>query len=212
MRILHAGLEWRYWGRLAPDCLDRPERGQIAGGETAMLRAAFETAARGHEVVVVTWCRPGTHRGVRFHDNDDFYDLVLDGGACDVGLESTVLDLTCAVPRLLRPGGVGAEAIRRVVGELEEPLMWVTFSSNRDYGLRLRQGSMARAQLWMAAFRPGTAGDPSAPAFWLPFQDVNESNHIAQWVETVRRTDCTMDRNCAAGESCIRGTCVGAPP
>ncbi len=103
--------------------------------------------------------------------------------------------------------------VERYVGELEEPLMWVTFSSNRDYGLRLRQGSTRRAQLWMAAFRPSAAAtDPSAPAFWLPFQNIEESNHIAQWVETVRRNDCTMDRNCPAGETCVRGQCVGAPP
>ncbi len=106
-----------------------------------------------------------------------------------------------------------APFVERYVGELEEPLMWITFSSGRDYGLRLRQGSMPRAQLWMAAFRPNATGsDPTAPAFWLPFQNVDDSNHIAQWVETVRRTDCTMDRNCPAGETCVRGMCVGAPP
>ncbi len=107
--------------------------------------------------------------------------------------------------------------VERYVGELEEPLMWVTFSSDRDYGLRLRQQSRAQdmrtAQLWMAAFRPSSAAtDPSAPAFWLPFQRLNESNHIAQWVEAVRRNDCTMDRNCPAGETCVNGMCVGAPP
>ncbi|MBB6048295.1 L-threonylcarbamoyladenylate synthase [Armatimonas rosea] len=30
--------------------------------------------------------------------------LILDGGACDVGIESTVLDVTCEPPRVLRPG------------------------------------------------------------------------------------------------------------
>lgn len=82
-RILHYGGEWSYWDRLAPNCLDDPKRGQIAGGETAMLRAAYETAARGNEVHVVTWCSPGRHRGVAFHDRRDFYDLVLDGGPWD---------------------------------------------------------------------------------------------------------------------------------
>ncbi len=103
--------------------------------------------------------------------------------------------------------------VERYVGELEEPLLWLTFSSSRDYGLRLRQGSMRRAQLWMAAFRPSSATmDPSAPAFWLPFQNLDDSNHIAQWVEAVRRMDCTMDRNCPAGETCVNGRCAGAPP
>lgn len=89
MRILHAGLDWSYWGRLEPDCLDRPGRSQIAGGETAMLRAALETSARGHDVHVATWCRPGRHRGVRFHDNGPpgmdhaIYDLAFDAGPWD---------------------------------------------------------------------------------------------------------------------------------
>lgn len=38
-------------------------------------------------------------------------DLVLDGGPCRVGVESTVVDCTGAVPRILRPGGVTREAL-----------------------------------------------------------------------------------------------------
>jgi L-threonylcarbamoyladenylate synthase len=43
-------------------------------------------------------------------------DVVLDGGACDVGVESTILDLTADVPVLLRPGGVSAERIESLLG------------------------------------------------------------------------------------------------
>jgi L-threonylcarbamoyladenylate synthase len=46
---------------------------------------------------------------------------VLDGGPCDVGVESTVVDLTTNPPRLLRPGGVGLEALRGLVPDLEAP-------------------------------------------------------------------------------------------
>lgn len=103
--------------------------------------------------------------------------------------------------------------VERYVGEVSEPLMWVTFSSARDYGLRLRQTSMNRtSQLWMAAFRPNGTGDPSSPAFWLPFQDITQGNHIAQWVASVRRQDCGDAGACAMGETCIRGRCIGAPP
>lgn len=42
--------------------------------------------------------------------------LVLDGGPCRVGVESTVLDLTEEPPTLLRPGGVTAEQIEEVLG------------------------------------------------------------------------------------------------
>ena len=44
--------------------------------------------------------------------------LVLDGGRCPVGVESTVLDLTGATPTLLRPGGVTVEALATALGPI----------------------------------------------------------------------------------------------
>jgi len=44
-------------------------------------------------------------------------DLVLDGGPTEVGVESTVLDLTGPRARVLRPGGVTAEELRAVLGD-----------------------------------------------------------------------------------------------
>jgi L-threonylcarbamoyladenylate synthase len=41
---------------------------------------------------------------------------VLDGGACEVGIESTIVDVSGAEPLLLRPGGVGIEALESVLG------------------------------------------------------------------------------------------------
>jgi L-threonylcarbamoyladenylate synthase len=45
--------------------------------------------------------------------------LIVDGGPSQVGLESTVLDLAAARPRLLRPGMIHAESLRAVMGEAE---------------------------------------------------------------------------------------------
>jgi len=45
--------------------------------------------------------------------------LILDGGPCRVGLESTVLTLCTAPPRVLRPGGVTPEMIEAVIGRTE---------------------------------------------------------------------------------------------
>jgi len=42
--------------------------------------------------------------------------MILDGGPCTVGVESTVLDLTSERPVLLRPGGATREAIEAVIG------------------------------------------------------------------------------------------------
>jgi L-threonylcarbamoyladenylate synthase len=48
----------------------------------------------------------------------DAVDLILDGGPCRFGLESTVIGLTGKLPVLLRPGAVTREAIERVIGAI----------------------------------------------------------------------------------------------
>ena len=52
-------------------------------------------------------------------DMDGRIDLILDGGSCDVGVESTVIDVTGDIPRILRPGGVTREMIAEVCGSCE---------------------------------------------------------------------------------------------
>lgn len=49
----------------------------------------------------------------------DRVDLIIDGGPTDIGIESTVVDVTGATPRVLRPGMVGRDAIARVAGAAE---------------------------------------------------------------------------------------------
>ncbi len=53
------------------------------------------------------------------HVRDEFGDavpIVLDGGPCRIGIESTIVDLTAAAPCILRPGQIGAAAIAQVLG------------------------------------------------------------------------------------------------
>ena len=45
-------------------------------------------------------------------------DGILDGGPCEVGVESTVVDVTSRVPVLLRPGGISKEQLEETVGEI----------------------------------------------------------------------------------------------
>jgi len=52
-------------------------------------------------------------------DLDGRVPLILDGGPCAVGVESTVLDLCSAVPTILRPGGLSLEALRTVLPEVQ---------------------------------------------------------------------------------------------
>ena len=52
------------------------------------------------------------------HDHDGRIDMIVDGGPCRVGVESTIVDLTDRRPRLLRPGGIGPEELMEVLGDL----------------------------------------------------------------------------------------------
>lgn len=72
-------------------------------------------------------------------------------------------------------------------------VVWMTFSSTRNYGLRSAPAgtsaeSVSGSLLWMVAIDPDLAiagQDPSVAAFALPFQDLASSNHIAQWTKEV---------------------------
>ena len=70
---------------------------------------------------------------------------------------------------------------------------WIAFASKRDYGLVLANGSKygdELQQLWVAAIDPAKLGngDPSYPAFRLPFQLLNENNHRPFWAEDALAT------------------------
>ena len=55
------------------------------------------------------------------HVREDMWgkiDGIVDGGPCQVGVESTIIDLTCEPPRLLRPGGLPLEALEDVAGPI----------------------------------------------------------------------------------------------
>ncbi|MBR5021697.1 MAG: threonylcarbamoyl-AMP synthase [Oscillospiraceae bacterium] len=53
-----------------------------------------------------------------YHDHNGKIPLIVDGGPCRVGVESTIIDLTDEKPRLLRPGGITVEAMAEIVGEI----------------------------------------------------------------------------------------------
>jgi len=81
------------------------------------LLRAFDGAVAAPSANQSNHVSPTTAQHVR-DELGDSVDLVLDGGACSVGIESTVVDLSGAIPRILRPGGVSASAIAAVVGEV----------------------------------------------------------------------------------------------
>ena len=54
-----------------------------------------------------------------WEDMDGKIDAIVDGGPCSVGVESTIIDLTCTPPRLLRPGGISLEQLQAVLGPVD---------------------------------------------------------------------------------------------
>ena len=61
------------------------------------------------------------------HVAEEFADIadlpILDGGACEVGLESTVLDLSRARPMILRPGAISAKDLEPFLGPVAAPML-----------------------------------------------------------------------------------------
>lgn len=118
--------------------------------------------------------------------------LILDGGPCEVGIESTVVDLSGDEPRLLRPGGVAAEDLERVVGPLAGPTG--EDGVPRSPGLLARHYAPARRlRLNAATARPGEAllgFGPEAPSATLnlsPTGDLQEA--AANLFAMMRRLD-----------------------
>jgi L-threonylcarbamoyladenylate synthase len=106
----------------------------------------------------------------------DAVDLILDGGACNVGIESTVLSVAGDEPVLLRPGIVSATDIEALIGPVqraggtqegghESPGQHARHYRPRtplfvmDPGTPLPSGE-AGAYLWRVAARPGTLSVP----------------------------------------------------
>ena len=104
--------------------------------------------------------------------------VILDGGACPLGVESTVVDLSGAAPALLRPGGVPAEDVEAVLGPLAAPADGAPRSPGmlaRHYapGLPLRLGAReAGPGEALLAFGPAA---PAAAANLSPAGDVVEA-------------------------------------
>lgn len=96
-----------------------------AGGDTVAVRmpdhpVARELISRSFPLAAPSANRskhvsPTTARHV-YDDLDGRVPLILDGGECGVGIESTVLDLTAGSPVILRPGAVTAEMLAPFLG------------------------------------------------------------------------------------------------
>ncbi|HSF23204.1 MAG TPA: L-threonylcarbamoyladenylate synthase [Blastocatellia bacterium] len=76
-------------------------------------------------------------------DLDERIDMILDGGATNIGIESTVLDMTSEPPVILRPGWITREQLEDAIGRVElaathEALKRSPGTRHRHYGPRAR--------------------------------------------------------------------------
>jgi L-threonylcarbamoyladenylate synthase len=119
----------RFWP--GPLTLVLPSRGVVApnvtaGLDTVAVRMPAHPVSRlliqlaGVPVAAPSANRSGRPSPTRAaHVLEDLYgrvDIIIDAGETGVGLESTVVDLTCEPPEILRPGGVTAEEVASVMG------------------------------------------------------------------------------------------------
>ena len=85
---------------------------------TLMLLRILDRPLAGPSANKSSHVSPTTAQHVRDELGDEV-DMTLDGGAWDVGIESTVLDLAGPRPTVLRPGGVTREQIEALIGAVE---------------------------------------------------------------------------------------------
>jgi L-threonylcarbamoyladenylate synthase len=68
--------------------------------------------------------------------------LILDAGPCEIGVESTVLDLCSETPRILRPGGVSLEALRTILPEVQPPVQHKAVVEDEDIRAKKAPGQL----------------------------------------------------------------------
>jgi L-threonylcarbamoyladenylate synthase len=123
----------RFWPGPLTLVLPRPPSSPLsllmsAGGDTVALRAPSHPAAKALLAaagvpVAAPSANPAGRTSPTTADHVEAglgarIDMIVDGGLCPVGIESTVLDLTTEPPRLLRPGGLARAVIETEIGPL----------------------------------------------------------------------------------------------
>ena len=100
-----------------------------AGGETVGIRMPDNKWARELIASSKPLAAPSANRSKHispttaqhvYEDLQGRVELILDDGPCGVGIESTVLDLTCETPTILRPGAITADMLLDIVGQVSQ--------------------------------------------------------------------------------------------
>ncbi len=97
-------------------------------------------------------------------DMDGKIEGMFDGGPCTVGVESTIIDLTCTPPRLLRPGGLPLESLEAVLGHVDVDKAVVSLLKD---GERPKAPGMKYRHYAPKAPVTVVTGDPAASAAYI---------------------------------------------
>ena len=140
-----------------------PKRGNVPD----IVTAGYDTVAvrmPDHKVALelikeagVPVCAPSANTSARpsptraMHVYDDLkgkIPVILDGGMCPLGLESTIVDMTQTPPKVLRAGAVAIDEVEKVIGDLDtEKVMVDTLAA-----LKIPAGYVPKAELVFSAF------------------------------------------------------------
>lgn len=137
-------------------------------------------------------------------DLEDAVEIVLDGGATTHGLESTILDVTGDIVRLLRPGAVPAETIEAVIGMPLARILDAQSTPTAPGQLESHYAPQARLRLAVSgSLLPGEAllafGPVDLPA-GVPAINLSTSGHL---VEAAANLFAALRRLDASGATTI---------
>lgn len=129
---------------------------------TLQLLQAFDGPLAGPSANRSTRLSPTTAQHVR-DELGERIDLILDGGECHVGIESTVVDLCGDTPVILRPGGVSRQQLESLIGSVN-----------------VFEGHVSRDSPAASPGQHEIHYAPASPAFWF---DAGDQENIETFLQ-----------------------------
>jgi L-threonylcarbamoyladenylate synthase len=184
---------------------------QLTGGQSTIgirmprhpvaqqLLRAFGSGIAAPSANKFTHVSPTDAEAVR-HELGDKVDLILDGGPCEVGLESTIIDMSSRTPAILRPGMIGRSAIEAVLqttlaasSNARAPGMHVLHYAPRTKTLLLNSEAISSQMqtdkhVVLTLRDLGITPDEYAHNLYRALRDVDNQNFTQIIIEDVPRT------------------------
>lgn len=118
-------------------------------------------------------------------------DAILDGGPCLVGVESTIVDLTCDPPQILRPGGVPSPLLDRLLEPVDGSSIVAATGPARASGMLPSHYAPERGVVLVEREDRETL-DPEALVIDRADDPVEAARHL---YDDLRRADTSIDRD-----------------